>query len=412
MSGAHKSLLGFDEALAMLLAHVEALAVERVPIYEADGRVLAADLIAPYPLPQFDYSAMDGYALALADLGAAALRELPVVGESRAGGEAPRLRPGAACRIFTGAPVPGGADTVVMQENVEPFERDDARWARFSGEAKRSANIRRRGEDLAEQSVAIARGTRLDPGKIALAAALDRGTLAVTQRPVVTVLGTGDELRSPGEPAHPSSVVESNGFFVATMARRAGAYARLGAFVPDDEARARLAIATALESCDVLVTIGGVSVGTHDVVRPALAAAGVHIDFYKVAMKPGKPITFGRRGKQIVLGLPGNPASASLTFTLFGVPLLRALSGDRAPLPRRQRMRVRGSIRREAGRTEFARAVFDKADGEPCVRLLPNQASGAVTSFAQAEALVVVPAAHGAVADGESFDVIAIADVC
>lgn len=412
MSEAHKSLLGFDEALAMLLGHVEPLAVERVPIHEADGRVLATDLIAPYPLPQFDYSAMDGYAFAAADLEAALARELPVVGESAAGGEAPSLSPRATCRIFTGAPLPSGADTVVMQENMEPFERDGVRWARFSSEVKRGANIRRRGEDLAEQSVAIARGTRLDPGKIALAAALDRGTLAVSQRPVVTVLGTGDELRSPGEPGRASSVVESNGFFVSSLAKRAGAYARLGAFVPDDEAAARSAIATALESCDVLITIGGVSVGTHDVVRPALTAAGVTIDFYKVAMKPGKPITLGRRGKQLVLGLPGNPASASLTFMLFGVPLLRALSGDRNPLPRRQRMRVLGSIKREPGRTEFARAVFDTAEGERRARLLPNQASGAVTSFAEAEALVVVPAAHSAVVDGESLEVIAIADVC
>jgi molybdopterin molybdotransferase len=410
--GAHQGLLGFDEALAMLLAGIQPLALERVPLYEADGRVLATDLVAPYPLPPVDYSAMDGYALALADLEAVAARELVVIGESAAGGERPTLKPASTCRIFTGAPLPSAADTVVMQENVETFERDGARWARFAGDVRANANIRRRGEDLAEGSVAIRRGTRLDPGKIALAAALDRGTLAVSQRPVVTVLGTGDELRSPGEPGGPSSVVESNGFFVSALAKRAGAYARLGSFVPDDEGRAREAVATALESCDVLVTIGGVSVGNHDVVRPALLAAGVTIDVYKVAMKPGKPITLGRRGRQIVIGLPGNPASASLTFMLFGVPLLRALSGDREPIPRRRRMRVRGHIRREPGRMEFARAVFDEVVGEPCARLLPNQASGAVTSFAQAEALVVVPASHSSVVDGETLDVIAIGDVC
>jgi molybdopterin molybdotransferase len=210
MSDAHKALLGFDEALAA--GWREPLAVERCPSTKPTAGV-GRGSIAPYPLPQFDYARWT------------AMPSPPRISRRlwrRAAGRRREARPAASaprsCTLgvphLSGAPLPAGADAVVMQEHVEPYERDGARWARIPGAVRAGANIRRRGEDLAAGSVAIARGTRLDPGKIALAAALDRGTLPVSQRPVVTVLGTGDELRSPGEPGRASSVVESNGFFV------------------------------------------------------------------------------------------------------------------------------------------------------------------------------------------------------
>lgn len=384
---------------------------ELVDLDAALGRVLAEDLRAPLPMPGFDYSSMDGYALRVADLDGASPWTLPVAGESAAGGVAPTLARGAACRIFTGAEIPAGADAVVMQENVE--RHGEAITLRAA--PARGANIRRQGEDMAAGTVALARGARLGPGQLALCAGLDRARIAVARRPRVVVLCSGDELRQPGEPARSGSIPESNGFFVAAAARLAGADARIGPFVRDDLETATAAVREALDGADVVVTIGGVSVGDHDVMKPALEAAGVTLDFWRVAIKPGKPIAVGRRfhGPERtthVLGLPGNPASASLTFLLFGMPLLRALAGDTAPLPPRTRMPIDGHLDRKPGREEFARARQVQTARGPRCQLLPNQSSGSVVSFAEADALVVIPAARTTVRDGDELEVIRIAD--
>jgi molybdopterin molybdotransferase len=405
-------LISFAEALARLLASASSLGSERVALDDADGRVLAEDLRAPAPMPGFDYSAMDGYAVARSDFAGDGPWRLPVRGESAAGGTAPAFSSGSACRIFTGAELPAGSDAVVPQEDVtRDGDSIELRAAPAAG-----AWIRRRGEDLAEGAVALGRGRRLGPGQVALAAALDRPQLLVARRPSVTVLATGDELRSPGEPARPGSIAESNAYFVAAAARRAGARARVGRFVRDDLELATRAVREGMEVTDVLVTIGGVSVGDHDVVRPALEAAGVTLDFWRVAIKPGKPLAVGRAagsGGAVVhvLGLPGNPASASLTFLLFGVPLLRALAGEAHPLPPRVPLRVRGRVVRRAGREEFLRARLVQHEGERCAEILPNQASGAVTSFAEADALAVVPADRERVDDGDRLDAIRISDI-
>jgi molybdopterin molybdotransferase len=206
-------------------------------------------------------------------------------------------------------------------------------------------------------------------------------------------------------------VIESNGYFVAATARAAGAIARVAPFVRDDAEIARAAVAEALRGSDLVVTVGGVSVGDHDVIRPALEAAGVTLDFWKVKIKPGKPLAVGRAGGVHVIGLPGNPASASLTFLLFGVPLLRALQGDAAPLPRRLRARSLSAIRREPGRQEFLRAALEVDERGLSVRPSRNQASGAVTSFAEAEALAVLPADCDHVDEGDLLEVIRISDI-
>ena len=400
-------MIVFSDALSRLLAAVTPLASERVPLDEAAGRVLAEDLVAPAPMPAFDYSAMDGYALAAHDATGAGPFALPVSGESAAGGALPTLSPGSCCRIFTGARLPEGADAVIMQEDVE--RRDDA--IHFTREVKPFAHVRRRGADLAEGARAISRGARLSPGRVALAAALDRPTLHVARRPIVTVLSSGDELRSPGEPARPGSVVESNGYFVAAAARAAGAIARIAPFVRDDAEASRRAVAEALRGSDLLVTVGGVSVGDRDVIRPALEAAGVALDFWRVKIKPGKPLAVGRKGEVHVLGLPGNPASASLTFMLFGLPLLRALQGDASPLPQVITARSESSLRREPGRREFLRARLSMEGSGLVARFASNQASGAVTSFAEAEALVVVPEDRERIEAGDLVEVIRIAEM-
>lgn len=397
-------MLAFDDALKEVLRDVTAVASERVGLFEAAGRTLREDVHAGFDLPPFDYSAMDGYAIATSDLGAPPHR-LVVAGESSAGPEPEggrTLTQGTAMRIFTGAVLPRGADAVIMQEDTTR-EGDAIVFARAPTQG---ANVRRRGEDLREGTRALTSGSLLHAGRIALAATLGRASLAVSRRPLVTVLATGDELRSPGDARAPGTIVESNGFFVKAEAERLGAVARLAPFVPDAVDALDRAIEDALASTDLLVTIGGVSVGDHDLVRPALERAGVALGFYKVAMKPGKPITFGRRGATRVLGLPGNPASASLTFVLFGVPLLRALLGraDQVPTQRQAEVRVPGgALERKPGRTEFVRAVWDapSASGRRVATLLSNQASGAVTSFASATCLVRVEADRVSVRDGD-----------
>jgi molybdopterin molybdotransferase len=399
-------MLAFAEALARLLSAAQPLGAERVPLEEACGRVLAEDVPAPAPLPPFDYSAMDGYALAARDLAGDGPWELPVVGESAAGGVTPDLVAGAACRIYTGARLPAGADSIVMQERVD--RRGDTITLR--ARPRPGDHQRRRGEDLAAGAVPLTRGQRLTPGRVALAAALDRPQLLVARRPIVTVLCSGDELRAPAQPGLPGSVAESNSYFVAAAARSAGAIARVAPFVADEPEHARRACADALRTSDLVVTVGGVSVGDRDVMRPALEAAGVTIDFWRVKIKPGKPLAVGRAGAVQVIGLPGNPASASLTFLLFGMPLLRALQGDAAPLPSRLTAVLRRRIERDPGREEFVRARLEMDHGELVARILPNQASGAVTSFAEADAIVVIPADKAFVEEGHPVEVIRLGD--
>ncbi|WP_438009771.1 gephyrin-like molybdotransferase Glp [Sorangium sp. So ce321] len=405
-------MIPFDEALARLLATAVPVGPERVSLDDAVGRVLAEDIAAADAMPAFDYSSMDGYAVASADLAGSGPWKLPVRGESAAGRPLPALDPGTACRIFTGARLPPGSDTIVPQEDVARTGDEIAlREAPRAG-----AWVRRRGADLAEGAVALRRGARLTPGKVALAAALDRPSVLVARRPVITVLCSGDELRAPGSPGVAGSVPESNSYFVAATARAAGAAVRVAPFVPDDAARAAQAVSTALRGSDLVVTVGGVSVGDHDVVRPALEAAGVTLDFWRVAIKPGKPLAVGRaelsRGGVVhVLGLPGNPASASLTFILFGVPLIRALQDDATPLPPRVVVRAAGGLRRQTGRAEFLRARLEVSGGELVARVASNQASGAVTSFADADALIVVPADQDRIDDGDRLQAIRLAEI-
>jgi len=395
-------VISFEEAQARFVsfgAEIAAVhAAERVAIDAAAGRALAEDVRAPSDLPAFDYSAMDGYAVAVASFGGEGPWSFPVVGESRTGAVAPALSSGSTCRIFTGASIPEGADAVVMQERVT---RDGDR-ATFTSSPTAGAHIRRRGEDLARGATAIRAGTRLRASHLALAATCDRAWLMVARRPLVTIVSTGDELRPPGSGGDRTSIPESNGIALRAMAETAGACARIAPIVGDDRAATERAFASALEGCDVLVTVGGVSVGDHDWVRPALEASGVALDFWKVAIKPGKPLLLGRRGRSIVVGLPGNPASAMITFALFGLPLLRAMQGDRAPLATSTRARCAGFSRAETGRTEFVRVGLSRDEtGETWATPLQNQASGANSSLASADALVRVPAGVAAIARGE-----------
>jgi len=407
-------MLRFEEALARILAlGAPSLPSELVALEDADGRVLGEDLRASGDLPAFDYSSMDGYAVRLRDLDGAPPFRLPVRGESRTGAVPDGLAPNAAMRIFTGAAIPTGADAVVMQENVAR----DGDVAVIAERPRNGQNIRRRGADLAANAIAIAKGTRLRPAHLALAGAVDRAEVPVALRPIVTFLATGDELRRPGTDAVPGTIPESNTVALRAMARRAGAQTRAQPYVRDERAATERAFAAALEESDVLVTVGGVSVGDHDLVRPALEAVGVKLDFWRVAIKPGKPLAIGRfarsgRRDAIVVGLPGNPASAMITFAIFGVPLLRAMQGDAKPFPAFARARMTRAHAHDPGRLELARAVVSQAEQGFSVTTLGNQASGASTTMAQADALVCIAENATGVGAGDEVDVLLLSDLC
>jgi molybdopterin molybdotransferase len=399
-------MISFEEARGLVLSNVELLADECVVLERAVGRVLARPVVARGPFPPFSLSAMDGYAVSTSSCAGNGPWTLEVVGESRTGSLPAPLVPGAACRIFTGAALPDGADAVIMQENIS---RDGNR-ATFTVAPRRGAHVRLAGEDLKAGDVAIEPGTRLGPFHLSLAASLDHPELVVSRRPRVAIVCTGDELRAPGEPARPGTIAESNSAGLRALAEQAGADARIAPIVRDDRGEARAAIDRALGHADLLVTVGGVSVGDHDVVRPALEDAGVTLDFWKVAIKPGKPLALGRAGRARVLCLPGNPASSLVTFSLFAMPLLRAMQGDRQPLPSMLKARLASDINRSPGRLEFMRAKLLTVDGQLVAETLPTQSSGAVTSMAWADALAVIPAEATSLARGEAVDVLRLLD--
>lgn len=386
------------DARARLLAALSGVAPlpgERVPLAAAAGRALAEDLVAGMDLPSFDASTMDGYALRAADARREGAR-LPVAFEVFAGASPPDSLPGGACcRIFTGAPLPEGADAVEQQEEV----RRSGRSAAFLRAAVRGRFVRRRGSDLRAGAIALPSGSVVDPGTIGLAAGLGRTALLVRRRPRVAILPTGDELVPAGRRPSPGRILESNGRALAAAAREAGADPVVLPIARDDAASLRKALAAA-KGFDALVTIGGASVGTRDLVRGALAAAGARLHFWRVAMRPGKPFAFGRWGRTAVFTLPGNPASALVTFELFVRPALRALAG----LPGDGRLRVTArlaSAQEKPGELEvYLRARLRGAGGGFTVEPLPTQVSGNLSSAAGHDALAVLPAGRTRLARG------------
>jgi molybdopterin molybdotransferase len=384
------AMLTYEEALARVLVDASLAGVERVDAALSLGRVLAADVISPSAVPAFDRSTMDGYAVRSADLGGAPIT-LPVVGESAAGGAWPEaLAAHTTTRIFTGAPLPAGADAVVMQEQVT---RDAAR-AHFTASVKSGTSVHRAGSDLAAGATVLAAGTRLTAFHVPALMGVEALRLAVARRPVVAIVLTGDELRDAGSPPHPGHIVDVLGPSLAALVASCGGLARVEPTVADDRDAVRATVRAALRGADVLLTVGGVSVGDRDFVRESLEAEGVALDFWRVAIKPGKPLCLGRsRDGARVLGLPGNPSSALLTFVLFGAPLLRALQGDRRPAPPRFEATLGHALLRAPGRKEFVRVSLDpSAHPRPIATPLDNQQSGAFTSFAWADALAEVDA--------------------
>jgi molybdopterin molybdotransferase len=388
-------LISIAEARKRVLAAVRPLPSEDVSLEAALGRVLAEEARSDGDLPPFDSSAMDGYAVVAGPGG-----ELPVVGESRAGRPAERpLSAGEAMRISTGAAVPAGADAVVPIERVEVLDGRVRVPATEEG-----AHIRRAGEDVPAGHSVIAAGSVLDPAGVAVLAALGHATVTCGGVPRVTVLVTGDELVPPGEPLAPGQIRDSNAYGLAAQAVRAGARVVDRRIVRDDREATEAAFATALEESDVVIGSGGVSVGPHDHVKPALAALGVEERFWGVRLKPGKPTWFGVRDRKLVFGLPGNPVSAMITFHLFARPALRRLAGA-DPTSTRGRAVLDVPVPRSPGREQVIRCRLEARDDGWHVRPTKEQGSHVLTSMLDAAAYALVPAGEGELEPGERVDI-------
>ncbi|HSB39431.1 MAG TPA: gephyrin-like molybdotransferase Glp [Gaiellaceae bacterium] len=387
-------LLTMEEAQRLVLERVRPLAPERVELDRAAGRVLVEPANAVVDLPPFPSSAMDGYAVRSADLPA----RLPVVARIAAGLPASRaLESGEAMGIATGGVVPEGADAVVPIEYV--VERDNE--VEIAGSVDLGANVRPRGGDLRAGAEVVPAGTRLGPAQLgALAAAGVQGVVCGAL-PRAAVLATGTELRRPGEPLAPGEVYEANGLLLETQLRSAGAFVERLAAVADDEEAHREALARGLEH-DVFVTSGGVSVGPHDLVRRIESELGVDEVFWRVAVKPGKPVSFGVRGRTLVFGLPGNPVSSLVAFELFVRPAILALQGESDPLPRFEPGRLAVAAKRNPARDELVRARMRVSeDGtSPELEPLVGQESHMIARSAAADALVLLPRGEGVLEAG------------
>ncbi len=402
-------LLPVADALARILAQAKPLAdPDVVALAQARGRTLAEDLTARRTQPPADVSAMDGYALRAADI-AQAPATLRVIGESAAGhGFAGSVHAGEAVRIFTGAPVPAGADTVLIQENAT---RDgDVVTALQSDPIGR--NIRRAGLDFKTGDVLLHAGRRLGASELALAAAMNHPLLKVARRPRVAILASGDELVRPGEPVGPDQIVASNTFAVAAYAQAAGAeIIDLGIAADTYEALEQSILAARAAKADVLVTIGGASVGDHDLVQTALVRQGMELGFWKIAMRPGKPLMHGRLGEMQILGLPGNPVSAIVCGILFLVPLVRALCGDaHAEDDPAETAVLAEPMKANDNRQDYVRgALMSSADGLPVARAFPRQDSSMLRILAEAECLIIRPPFAPAAAAGDACRVVRLA---
>ncbi|MCZ7469686.1 molybdopterin molybdotransferase MoeA [Agrobacterium sp. O3.4] len=385
-----KPLLPVDDATRRLLeAAVPVIDSETLPLAECDGRVLSADLAARLTQPPFDASAMDGYALRSVDASEIG-SVLTVIGQAAAGHAfTGTLGEGEAVRIFTGAPVPEGADTILIQEDAEVLEGGKIRTA-FEVTAGR--HIRPRGQDFAQGETVLQAGRELGFTDLTLAAAMNHATLAVYRRPRIAILATGDELLPPGSTPNPAQIIASNTFGVSALARQAGADILDLGIIADDDTLIRAAIGKAVAArVDVLVTLGGASVGDHDLVQAALKAEGMQLDFWRIAMRPGKPLMVGAIGAMQVLGLPGNPVASLVCSLLFLEPLIRRI-GRRAPVQRTATVRTAAPLKANDHRQDYLRARLRTDDsGERAAEAYAKQDSSMMNILAHSDVLIIRP---------------------
>jgi molybdopterin molybdotransferase len=377
------ALLSVAEALARVTEGLEPLPAERVPLEQARGRVLAEDVAANLTQPPFDASAMDGYAVRAEDV-AALPATLRLIGESLAGsGYNGEVGHGEAVRIFTGAPVPKGADTIVIQENA-----DTAPGVVIVKEAAPQRHIRPRGQDFTAGEVLLRVGVRLGPRELMLAAAMNHAELPVRRKPKVALLATGDEVVPPGSELARDQVVSSvPAGLAALIEAQGGEPMSLG--IAKDTPESLITLLRTGSAADILVTIGGASVGERDLVSAALHSEGLELDFWKIAMRPGKPLLYGRLGQQRVLGVPGNPVAALICGLVFLVPMLHRLLGLREGAQCRLEAVLGEALEANGPREHYMRATSQWERGERRVTALPAQDSSLMADFARADCLIV-----------------------
>ncbi|MCG9032874.1 molybdopterin molybdotransferase MoeA [Laribacter hongkongensis] len=378
------ALLPFDDARTWLLDRARRLTeTEVLPLVRARGRILARDVVSRLAVPPQDNSAMDGFALRIADW--AEGKTLPVSQRVPAGTQPQPLQPGTAARIFTGAPVPAGADCVVMQEQC----RQEGDCVLVASAPRAGQNIRRAGEDIAAGTVVVAAGSRLKPADIGLIASVGQPEVEVLRPLRVAVFFTGDELTEPGETLFPGRIYNSNRYWLRGILTQMGCEVRDLATIPDSLAATRLALADAAGSADVVMTCGGVSVGEEDHVKTAVEREG-RLDLWRLAIKPGKPFAFGAIGEADFIGLPGNPVSGFVTLAMLVAPFLRERMGldGRAPMLSVQLPARFDWQHPDSKRTEFLRARLSHEEGRFAVEIYPQQGSGVLTSCAWADGLV------------------------
>lgn len=393
-------LMPVAEARARVLDGVTPLQPEQVTLRAAAGRTLAHDLVAALTNPPFDSSSMDGYAVRAADIVTAGAT-LKLTGESAAGWPyAGSVKPGDAVRIFTGAPLPDGADTVVIQEDVTA----SGAGVTISVTDSKGANVRLRGADFHEGDTVLTKGTRLAARHILLAASAGHAMLACVKRPVVAILATGDELVEPSDRPMAGQIVASNTYGLSAMIEAAGGDARPLGIARDtaDDLAQKFADA---HGADILITTGGASVGDHDLVRPALEAADATLDFYKIAMRPGKPMFSGRLGAMRVIGLPGNPLSSMIGARVFVVPLIAKMLG-RADTLQPVEAVLACPIAANGPRDHYMRAELDRSTLPPRATPLDSQDSAFVTGLTRADCLIVIPANAAALSEGAAVSVL------
>jgi molybdopterin molybdotransferase len=404
--GRKSPLLSLDEALARLVAGAGAHRIaqkETVATFDALGRVLAEEVRSLLDVPPADNTSMDGYALRCADVPVAGTM-LPVSQRIPAGVLGQPLAPGSAARIFTGAQVPAGADAVVMQEQCEAL--DSA--VRINVVPEPGHWVRRRGEDVQQGSTVLTAGTRMTPQALGLAASVGAATVAVRRRPRVALFSTGDELVMPGEALKPGAIYNSNRFTLRGLLQAAGCEVIDLGIVPDrlDATRAALRrAADGADGADLILTSGGVSVGEEDHLRPAVLAEG-SLDLWQIAIKPGKPLAFGRVGTALFIGLPGNPVSSFVTFLMCVVPVLRVVQGQSGEAMA-YRLRADFDWPRPDRRREFLRVRLNAEGG---LDLFPNQSSGVLTSTVWADGLADIPAGQP-VARGDAVRFLPLSDL-